>query len=294
MPDPTPTPEREPTLTIDFVGLCAFVAHCDPDKPDKPDKVTVLLMDAEKAAPKDGLCRHDPVLVFDKSSFRGAGPDTDHFSFTSLNGKDIGIWNLRGTDLWLELADPDTTTTPLELDCSYHQVLGLETLTGKSNKVNRRWVDGWRVPGAAARLTIEHGRLEANTLSDPWFPGTAARGPSRMSVQFHQVVRWLIDADAVLEADGLRLSASATEWILLGPQEAGETAKVLISNLCPLSTGNTLVSEDVLAYYDMAFDKVASNNRLVLYRNQNAGPVTQGSNTRPGSDACPPVKGVSS
>jgi len=287
---------QEPTLIIDFAGLCAFVA--DPGQfEEHPNAVYVLMVDTDKAAPKDNLCRHDPVMVFDFDSFGGAGENTDHIAFYNLNGRNVGLWNLRGKDLRLELVKEDTKT-PLTLDDSFCHVLGLETLTRKTAGVKRRWATGWQVPGVATRLTIEHGTLSSLLQSDDWVPGKKDGTALGDPIHFNQLVRWTVDAlSSKKDIPFVKLSAGPDEWVKLRVgHEPKKRGFARISNLCPLSVGGNEKAEDVLAFYDMAEDPVKDEDRLVLYPvetdEEKKDDQDDGSETRPGTDACPPIQGV--
>jgi len=287
---------QEPTLIIELCGLCAFVADRDPSE-DRPEAVYVLMMDTEKAVPKDDLCRHDPIMVFDTNTFVGAGENTEHLAFYDLNDRNVGIWNLRGKDLTLDLVDEETKKA-LTLDASYADILSLGTLTQDSAKVKKRWATGWQYPGVSSRLTIEHGTVSSALATGPWY--TAKNGtalppkPKGNPIRFNQLVRWSIFAVYGGSKPHFQLSAGPEDFVLLnaGPTKDGGPGRVRISNLCPLGNGNGTVSEDVLAFYPMAMDRVDAADRLILYKKKKHNSSGAGGfQTRPGTDACPPVTG---
>lgn len=287
---------KKPTLIIELCGLCAFVAdrHCSKHH---PEAVYVLMMDTDKAAPADDLCRHDPIMVFDTKTFVGAGEQTEHLAFFDLKGHNVGIWNLRGKDLTLDWVDEETKR-PLTLHDSFADVLGLGALTQGSARVDKRWATGWQYPGVASRLTIEHGTLCSCLETGPWYTATYGTPlppePQGDPIYFNQLVRWNIFARSSGDRPWLRLFAGPDDYVLLkaDPTSARRPGRVRISNLCPLSNSEGLISEDVLAYYGMAMDPVDSADRLVLYRVERSEATAAGQRPRrPGTDACPPVTG---
>lgn len=280
--------EPEPTLTIDFVGLCAFVAH---GNPKKPDKVTVLLIDTDKAAPNDGLCRHDPLLlVRAEDLIAGVGSDEGRFAsvfpsdeYCKPSEQNIGLFGLRGKELRLEnlLSASKSSVEPCD---SYYNVLSLDKLTRRTAKVQADWVDGTIKHGVAARLEITQGKLFGVRESDEWALARPDSDPGDCWITFQQIVRWEVCTQP---------KDAAGYWtLLLGQNESLELknpAHLVISNLCPLDGQVAAVAPDILAFYAMAEDFVKPDHRRVLHRRY--GARGDDSPERPGSEACPPVTG---
>jgi len=285
MPDPTPTPEREPTLTIDFVGLCAFVAHRAPNRPDTVDRVTVLLMDAEKAAPNDKLCRHDPLLlVRGKDLHETDGSEEDRFSSVFPPDQNIGLFGLQGKELRLDNVLPGSET-PLELGKCYENIISLDRLTEKTAEVQGDWVNGTIKSGVASRLEITHGRLSGVKESGEWALDLPNGKPGSGWFTFQQIVRWEVFARPAGPQAYWMLRLGQDEWLEIKP-----SAHLVIGNLCPLGGQAPAVAPDILAFYAMAKDSVKPDQRLVLHP-RNGGGAGGGSSARPGSEACPPVSG---
>ena len=296
----------KPTLTVDFKGLCAFVANAE--HPEAATRLDVVMVAAEVAIP--GLCRHDPVLIFRaKEDFRTAGKDTHHLSFAGVDGKDIGLWDLRGKDLVLDQDDP-CTGRPLRLRRSYAEVLSLKHLTEDSGEVDPDWVNGGAFPEIGARLRIEHGSVYGRQWSAKWGLALKDCTPDADDwINFRQVVQWQVTAQP--ESHYLRLLASEHEWI-----EFERGAHVTICNLCPYSAGSLEIADDVLAYYELAPVPLPSEKRFVLHPYKEDAEPQPGSNesgsgasapatesgfsaeddplggkfVRPGIEACPPLR----
>jgi hypothetical protein len=295
-----------PTLTVDFKGLCAFVANAE--HPEAATRLDVVMVAAEEAIP--GLCRHDPVLIFRaKEDFANAGKDTHHLSFAGVDGKDIGLWDLRGKDLVLDQDDP-RTGRPLRIRPSYSEVLSLERLTEDSGEVDPDWVQGDGFPEIGARLRIEHGAVHGRQWSAKWGLALKDCKPDEDDwIYFRQVVRWQVTAQP--QSHYLRLLAGEHEWI-----EFKRSAHVTICNLCPYSAGSPAIAEDVLAYYELAPVPLPSEKRFVLHpftedaeiqpdSTESGGDPSVGATeggfsagndpfggypVRPGTEACPPLQ----
>jgi hypothetical protein len=285
----------QPTLTIDFKGLCAFVG--DAKDPAQTSRLDVIMMAADTAVTHTKLCRHDPVLIFRrKEDFANAGPKTNHMSFADVEDQDLGVWDLRGKTIELQGAYR-ATVGALRLLPTYHEILNLDLLTRASAEVDPLWMNGNGHPGVAARLRIDQGEVSGGAVwSDRYglAPRKGKPGPADW-VQFRQVVRWHVYAQP--EHQFLRLAVDEEEFL-----EVRHKAHLVISNLCPLSAGGSFLSEDILVYYELAKDKIPFDERFVFHPDDPqwtagagpggvpAGPFT-GFPSRPGVDACPPLSG---
>jgi len=274
-----------PWLTIDFKGLCAFVT--DTKDPDHATKLHVVMVDTDKAAPKEDLCRHDPMVVFrGDEDFLQAGKATDHGSFSSLDEEDFGFWKVAGKDLTLEHVDPKTQE-PLEIDKSFSRVLSFSAINDRDGEVEPKCIEQPNFPGVGARLTLDHGRVSACRWSDSWALAPRDGKPDPQDfMRFRQVVRWRVFAKPTSQAVHFRLSAGKDEWIQLKHR-----AHVVICNLCPLAPGGG-PAEDLLAYYAFCKHPVQEDKRYVLHpKPQVTGFAGAGYPVRPGVDACPPLAG---
>lgn len=277
-------PSAQPTLTIDFVGLCLFVADCD--RKEDVDRVDVLLIDTDETGQGSHLTRHDPVLFVRQADFAASGPDDrDQIGSTDSQRINFGIWKLRGKRLYLREVS-ESGKQPLRLEESYGDVLSLSQLTGRSGAVKEAALSGSHARGVSCRLAIEHGSVSGVQISDTWSlaPRTPTSEPPK-SVTFYQIVRWRVFADPGGEQELFLLATDREdEWLKIR-----EGAHLVVSNLCPLTSGQPNVAVDVLAYYPMATDRVPSQDRLVLWpRESQPG---QGILVRPGSESCPPLTG---
>lgn len=275
----------KPWLTIDFKGLCAFVA--DARNPGYAKKLHVVMLDTDTALPNGGLCRHDPMVVFrGGEDFIQAGKATDHYSFSSLDEEDFGFWKVAGKELTLESVDTKTRK-PLKIAGSFSRVLSFAQINKGAGEVEPKSVKDPGFPGVSSRLTLDHGRVSACRWSDTWGLAPKNGTPTPKDwMRFRQVVRWRVYAKPLPQAVHFRLSAGKDEWIQLEHR-----AHIVICNLCPLSPGGG-PAEDLLAYYAFCKHPIPADERYVLHpKPQSSGFAGAGRPVRPGVDACPPLAG---
>lgn len=298
--------DETPTLTIDFQGLCAFVG--DAEDPGDWTRVDVFLIDAERAIGRPRLCRHDPVLLYRQHHFESmARNDDDHRAFPlyvpeltahtdpkirDLGDQSLGLWDLKGKRLALEGVKA-STKHPLQVAPSFHEVLGLHQLTSGDGRVDPRWASGFKQPGIAACLRIEHGRLSGGPhLTTGWGLGRRKTSGKIQWIRFRQSVRWEVFADP--SNYFLKLATNRSEWIRVRPRNTDSSTRrpphLIVSNLCPLSAGGLPIDEDVLAYYAMPRNRVASKDRLILHRKPARKNGGSGKPVQPTLGSCPPLR----
>lgn len=275
------------TLTIEFKGLCAFVA--DRKDTGSASRIHVVMMDTDTAETGVELCPHDPIVVYRlKQDFLDAGEETRHHSFSSVDDQDLGFWMVKGKSLTLAGIDPRDEESLIIDKTSYQGLLSLDRLNAQKGTVARDAVTRLGHPGVGALLTIEHGCVSAERTSGRW--GLAPRNSNQKPQEFftfQQVVCWSLESRKSPAVQGLRLTAGGEEWI-----EFRDEARVVICNLCPLTVGGPMVAEDVLAYYALCEHPLPERERHVLHPEQvRIGVPGAADIRRPGVDACPPLTG---
>jgi hypothetical protein len=285
-----------PNLTIDFVGLNALAV--DYDECGEPEKIYVLMIDAPAIIPDARLCKHVPVLIVDSESFEEDGPNIEQTSF-QLDRQDIGAWLL--DKLWLQLGNVDDSDGlgSLTIDHSCGDILDHHKLIGSPRSIDRSWLDlpnNNPVKGIAGILEINRGRLSVLRMSDYWYldlPGKRAPDPCTGTTldseppdlfQFASVLRWEVFARGADGDQHLKLEATNRTGQWMWFEDRGH---ITISNLCGLNKNLEIPSRDVLVYYELADCIVPACRRRVLYPEG-----YQGGDTRPGSEACPPLIGA--
>lgn len=264
----------QPALTIDFLGLCAFVT--DSADPGRAKHLTVLFLDAQQILPEEGLCRHDSLLVFKGKDFSVAGQETPHYSYHSLEREDVGVWHLRGFHLCLKDTPADQELMFLS---SYNKILRMDQLVPSHGTIDSVWSDDDHYPGVSGSLEISSGRIEGLRWSERWrlAPRTAEDG---RVIRFLQGVRWTVPNITTLRP---QLFAGDEEWI-----EFQRGSHLILTNLCPLTPRTMGPALDVLTYYELSTETVPSADRYVLHP-IDAAQGNEGVPVRPGVDACPPI-----
>ncbi len=264
-------------LTIDFVGLFAFV--------QVEDAIVVLGMAPHRFLSL-GLCKHDPVVIFQYPALRTADEARSHWSFSTFfqdtknpNGKHqaLGVWPLEGKELSIQDA-PNTcpnidSTEIFELD-----IKGPVDLA--------KWLSSTLPQGLGCRWILQGGRLSVPTLTDEdWYlyPKDDASGPKVSP--FAQVVRWELvreeeNTTAIITAR--TNSSGRSERLAIKPD-----GQIAASNLCPFDSAaaNKSFDPDISAYYELTRRPLPAKQRSVLHKRPTGG----GMPTRPNLSACPPV-----
>jgi len=274
---------NRPTLTIDFKGICAFVA--DAEKAKDATRIRVAMMDREHA--KGPVCPHEPIVVFrlEEDFLTASGPEF-HRSVSTADGKNLGFWSVTKQALSVEDVDPALKGS-LVVDRTYDEILKIADLNDGDGRVDAASVSKPGSHGVSAILDIDHGRVRALRWSDVrWGIAPETGNPQPTGYNYiRQIVRWEIQAPKASGSRGLRLS-NGSDWIQLQ-----KGAHIVISDLCPFEAGDVTIAQDVLAFYPFLKNPLPSGQRNVLYLEGSHGPNSS-TPVRPGVDACPPATGV--
>lgn len=272
----------KPKLTIDFNGLWAFVAdHRDPAKVTRLHAATV---GADPDTKKTGICRHDPIVVFRlQQDFLSAGDDRrDQHSVHTVDGEDLGFWNVRGKSL--EIQGVDAAAAKLRLTPSYGELLSIDKLHSNGGILHQKMSQPGK-NGVGALLDIRHGVVSAHGSTDDKWGVAPKKGTPTDYFYFRQIVRWRVVAPMEPKARSVRLAAGPNEWI-----QFQRGAHIVVSALCAFAPGIPKVAEDVLGFYPLCEKPPTSGTENVLHRKAQSTPVG-GTFVRPAVDACPPATG---
>ena len=319
---------KKPILTVNFVGLIAFVVE---RKDGCVERVYVLLLDPIELLPGLELCRHAPLLVWEdrivdkdgakqRRGLRGKEREGYDLSFQwhesgsekwnsenrEVLKRNFGQWDINDLNLELAGVEPDDRRVRLD-DQSFGKILGLDRLDSPEARIERRWLpepgDVRPPKGIAAAFKIEHGRLSGWDLSDPWKLAREGEGNSDLPyIQFFTTIRWEIFGTSV--GRGIQLGTPVDRE--KGPCDKGKAIRfydqteVTVSNLCP-STGETAERDRDAAGSDDDGRSFSAFRDILAYYELSNRPVKgcdrkvfystgdSATNTRPGSDPCSPL-----
>lgn len=272
--------KTDPKLTIDFKGLCAFVA--DHEDPKQATRLHVAMMGDKE---QNGVCRHDPLVLFRLEDFAAGDSATVHYSSHTVDGQHLGFWPVHGKTLTLDgIKLPQAPKVSLRR--TYGEVLRIADLNGgKDGAVVQQHVTKPGKHGVGAVLEIRHGVVSAHTWTDERWAIAPSKATPKPDGYFYvrQVVRWRIVAPSSSVGAGVTLKAGPHEWI-----QFTRGAHIVISNLCPFKPEDVKEAEDVLAYYPICKNPLPPPSQNVLHLE---GPSSLAAKTltRPGMDACPPA-----
>jgi hypothetical protein len=277
-----------PLLTLQMRGLMLFVE----EKVEERRTARVLLLDAGQMSPSQGLCRHEPLLIFPSSALHASSvihSDHEERHFGGVvpamkKGLIFEGFRLRGMSLDLNVAPTGVQFAP-----SYKSILGFDRLApGLDLDPDRLAPRKSSLVCAAATFTAgdlavsetkdpakEHWVLAADELSQPTGPAEAFATEVQLAYSVPTTVdSTKFDPIVVLVED---VRTARVSRLAFKPGSI-----VGLSSFCGSDGRPPRKERDMLAYYDLLQKPPRIRDRKVLhYIKGNIGPS---------GSACPPAR----